>query len=78
MQTTQQISYTPDQVTELLDALRCPDTDKIKQATAMLKPYFKQVQALSNLLFLMQNSPQTEIRQMSCVYLRKVITSLWS
>ena len=75
MQST--ISYTPDQVTELLNALRCPDTEKIKQATAMLKTYFKQVEALSNLLFLMQNSPAPEIRQMSCVYLRKVITSLW-
>lgn len=75
MQST--ISYTPDQVTELLNALRCPDTEKIKQATAMLKTYFKQVEALSNLLFLMQNSPALEIRQMSCVYLRKVITSLW-
>ena len=44
----------------------------------MLKPYFKQVEALSNLLQLMQGSPQYEIRQMSCVYLRKVITNLWS
>ena len=44
----------------------------------MLKHYFKQVEALSNLLYLMQGSPQYEIRQMSCVYLRKVITNLWS
>lgn len=78
MQASQPISYTPDQVTELLTALTCPDTIKIKQATAMLKPYFKTVEALSNLIYLLANSPDQQIRQLSCVYLRKLITNLWS
>lgn len=70
-------SYTPEQLQELLSALTCPDTMKIKQATGMLKPYFKCVQALSNLLYLMSFAQEPTIRQLACVYLRKVITTLW-
>lgn len=40
---TEKPNYTPEQVTELLLALTCPDTEKIKQATQMLKAYFKHV-----------------------------------
>lgn len=43
----------------------------------MLKQYFKRVQALENLLILMASSPDQNVRQVSCVYLRKIITNLW-
>ena len=71
-------SYTPEQLSELLLALTCPDTNKIKQATAMLKPYFKCAQALSNLIYLMSFAQDSTIRQLASVYLRKVITTLWA
>jgi len=43
----------------------------------MLKAYFKNVEALKNLLFLMGNHENQQVRQLSCVYLRKIICSLW-
>jgi hypothetical protein len=42
-----------------------------------LKAYFKQVEALENLLLLMSQNPEQNVRQISCVYLRKIITKLW-
>ena len=66
-------NYTPEQVTELLMALQQNDTQKIQQATAMLKVYFKRVEAVGTLMQLVLQSPEQAIRQLSCVYLRKVI-----
>ena len=54
------------------------DTQVVQQATATLKQYFKQVEALENLLLLMSQNPDQQVRQVSCVYLRKIITKLWS
>lgn len=62
----------------MLSGLFQPDTNVVKQATQILKSYFKKVQALENLLILMSTSPDTNIRQVSCVYLRKIITNLWA
>ena len=55
-----------------------PDTAVVKNATALLKQYFKTVKALENLLILMATSSDQNIRQLSCVYLRKNIPKLWS
>jgi len=35
------------------------------------------VEALENLLLLMSQNPNQQIRQMSCVYLRKIAAKLW-
>ena len=44
---------TTDGLAEILAQLQQPDTTILKQATALLKEYFKKVQALENLLLLM-------------------------
>lgn len=62
MQSQQTDSYTPDQVSQLLNGLLQPDTNVVAQATKILKAYFKKVQALENLLILMSSSPDTNIR----------------
>ena len=49
----------------------------MKRATAILKDYFKNIKALENLLILMSTSEDQNIRQISCVYLRKIIGNLW-
>jgi hypothetical protein len=67
-----------DDLVALLGQLLKPDTELIKKATHVLKDYFKRVQALENLLILMSQNPDNNIRQVSCVYLRKIITNLWS
>lgn len=64
-------------LTQYLACLFKPDTEVVKQATRVLKQYFKHVQALENLLILMATSPDQNIRQVSCVYLRKIVTNLW-
>ena len=43
----------------------------------MLKVYFKRVEAVGTLMQLVMQSPDQVIRQLSCVYLRKVIVQLW-
>lgn len=52
----QTLSYTPDELASVLAALFQPNTETVKQATATLRQYFKQVQALENLLVLMASS----------------------
>lgn len=42
-----------------------------------MKEYFKKTRALENLLILMSTSPNQNIRQVSCIYLRKIIGNLW-
>lgn len=54
-----------------------PDTKRVGEATKLLKVYFKEVQALENLLMLMAHNPEQNVRQIACVYLRKIITRLW-
>lgn len=66
-----------ESLAQLLSQLFQPDTAVVKQATTLLKQYFKRVQALENLLILMATSADQNVRQISCVYLRKIITSLW-
>ena len=65
------------ELTQLLQTLFTPNTEQIKQATAVLKEYFKTIKALENLLILMSQSPEQNIRQVSCIYLRKIIGNLW-
>jgi len=69
---------TPDELCLILKNLFQNDTQVVQQATATLKQYFKQVEALENLLLLMSQNPDQQVRQVSCVYLRKIITKLWS
>lgn len=68
---------TPEELSQVLQQLFQPDTQVVKQATEVLKTYFKQVEALENLLLLLQNSQDQQVRQISCVYLRKIVTKLW-
>ena len=70
-------NLTTEGLTEILAQLFQPDTNIIGQATLLLKRYFKSVKALENLLILMASSEDQRIRQISCVYLRKLITKLW-
>lgn len=44
---------TPDELCHVLSQLFQNDTQKVKEATATLKVYFKQVEALENMLILM-------------------------
>jgi hypothetical protein len=72
----QQVNFdalTPEDLARILAQLFQPSTDAVKQATALLKDYFKRVRALENLLILMSTSPEQNIRQVSCIYLRKII-----
>jgi hypothetical protein len=74
--TTAQVNFdaiTPEDLSRILAQLFQPNTDIIKQATALLKDYFKRLRALENLLILMSTSPEQNIRQVSCIYLRKII-----
>ena len=48
---------TPDELSTLLQNLFQPETAVIKAATETLKAYFKNVDALENLLILMANHP---------------------
>ena len=69
---------TPEELSVVLQQLFMPDTAIVQAATVTLKAYFKQVEALENLLLLMSQNPDQNVRQVSCVYLRKIITKLWS
>jgi hypothetical protein len=68
---------TPDELCLVLQKLFQPDTAVVQEATATLKAYFKQVEALENLLLLMSQSQDQQVRQVACVYLRKIIAKLW-
>ena len=68
---------TSDQLSTLLLQMLQPDTQKVKETTAVLKEYFKTTPALENLLILLATSQDTNVRQMSCVFLRKIIGNLW-
>jgi len=48
---------TPEELCQILQQLFQPDTEVVKKATETLKVYFKQVEALENLLLLLQNNP---------------------
>ena len=48
---------TPDELCLILKNLFQNDTQVVQQATATLKQYFKQVEALENLLLLMSQNP---------------------
>ena len=68
---------TTDGLAQLLSQLFQPDTEIVKKATTLLKQYFKSVQALENLLILMATHENAQVRQVSCVYLRKLASKLW-
>ena len=68
---------TTDGLSQLLSQLMQPDTAVVKNATTLLKQYFKTVKALENLLILMASSTDQNIRQLSCVYLSKIVPKLW-
>ena len=70
-------AITPEELSGILSQLFQPNTEAIKQATAVLKEYFKRIRALENLLILMSTSPEQNIRQVACIYLRKTIGNLW-
>lgn len=68
---------TPDELVVLLSKLLQPDTQVVAEATKTLKQYFKEVEALENLLIIMSQNQDQSVRQMSCVYLRKIAAKLW-
>jgi hypothetical protein len=68
---------TSDGLAQILSQLFLPDTVAVKQATALLKVYFKKVVALEQLLILMSTGAEQNLRQIACVYLRKIIANLW-
>uniref|UniRef100_A0A7S3FVR3 Importin N-terminal domain-containing protein n=1 Tax=Strombidium rassoulzadegani TaxID=1082188 RepID=A0A7S3FVR3_9SPIT len=68
---------TPEELSQLLQNLFQNNTQVIAEATATLKQYFKQVEALENLLLIMSQNPDQQLRQISCVYLRKIVCKLW-
>ena len=70
-------NLTTDGLAEILAKLFQPDTTILAQATALLKRYFKSLKAMENLLILMASSPEQNIRQVCCVYLRQVAPKLW-
>lgn len=51
-------ALTPEDLSNLLTQLFQPNTDVVKQATAILKDYFKRIRALENLLILMSTHPE--------------------
>ncbi len=51
-------AITPQDLSNILSQLFMPSTDIVKQATALLKEYFKKINALENLLILMSTSPE--------------------
>ena len=51
-------AITPEELARVLSQLFQPNTDIVKQATAVLKEYFKRIGALENLLILMSTSPE--------------------
>ena len=51
-------ALTPEDLSNLLTQLFQPNTDVVKQATAILKEYFKRIRALENLLILMSSHPE--------------------
>lgn len=71
-------NLTSDGLAQILAQLQQPDTTVVQQATALLKVYFKTVKALENLLILLATHEDQFIRQLACVYMRKIITSLWA
>jgi hypothetical protein len=68
---------TSDGLAQILSQLFLPDTVAVKRATALLKVYFKKVVALEQLLMLMSTGAEQNLRQIACVYLRKIIANLW-
>ena len=68
---------TPDELCLLLQKLFEPNTAIVQEATVTLKAYFKEVEALENLLLLMSGHADQQVRQISCVYLRKIVCNLW-
>jgi hypothetical protein len=50
-------AMTPEDLSIILAQLFQPNTDVVKQATSILKDYFKKIRALENLLILMSTSP---------------------
>jgi hypothetical protein len=48
---------TPDELCQLLQSLMQPDTKIVAEATTTLKAYFKEVEAVENLLVLMSQNP---------------------
>ena len=51
-------AMTQEDLSNLLTQLFQPNTDVVKQATAILKDYFKRIRALENLLILMSTHPE--------------------
>lgn len=66
-----------DDLILLLSKLFENSTEQIKEATKILKDYFRSINSLENLLILMSTSQNTNIRQVSCIFLRKIIVNLW-
>ena len=68
---------TPEELCLILQKLFQPDTAVVADATKTLKQYFKNVEALENLLLLMSQNGDQQVRQVACVYMRKIIGKLW-
>lgn len=68
---------TPEELCLTLKKLFEPNTQVVAEATTFLKTYFKEVEALENLLILLATHEDQQVRQVSCVYARKVVGKLW-
>ena len=53
---------TPDELCLILQKLFQPDTAVVAEATSTLKTYFKNVEALENLLLLMSQNADQQVR----------------
>lgn len=52
----------PEELCQLLSQLMQPDTKAVAEATVTLKAYFKKVEAMENLLVLMSQNEDQQVR----------------
>jgi hypothetical protein len=70
-------NLTQAELETLLGMMLSPDTTAIKQATEVLKKYFKKPVAVEFLLTVASQHTETSYRQISAVLLRKMIGKVW-
>jgi len=67
----------PATLNQCLDELLQPDTERVKAAEVVLKPYLKNPLCLGGLLQQVQTNPNPGIRQIAAVILRKRVMGHW-
>ena len=56
------MNLSSDGLAQILSQLFLPDTEVVKTATTLLKLYFKKEESVENLLILMAQHPETNVR----------------